>query len=45
MKTSSTGSRDQGKVGKEFFTAIKTVFSKGSSFENKKEFPKIEISF
>ncbi|MBI0579899.1 aldehyde dehydrogenase family protein [Neobacillus cucumis] len=30
MKASSTGSREQGEAAKEFFTAIKTVFVKGS---------------
>lgn len=30
MKASSTGSREQGEAAKEFFTAIKTVFIKGS---------------
>lgn len=30
MKASSSGSREQGEAAKEFFTAIKTVFIKGS---------------
>lgn len=30
MKASSTGSREQGEAAKEFYTAIKTVFIKGS---------------
>ncbi|KAB7707229.1 aldehyde dehydrogenase family protein [Bacillus aerolatus] len=30
MKSSSTGAREQGEAAKEFFTAIKTVFIKGS---------------
>jgi aldehyde dehydrogenase (NAD+) len=30
MKASSTGNREQGEAAKEFFTAIKTVFVKGS---------------
>ncbi|OXS79069.1 alpha-ketoglutaric semialdehyde dehydrogenase GucD [Domibacillus enclensis] len=30
MKASSTGSREQGEAAKEFYTAIKTVFVKGS---------------
>lgn len=30
MKASSTGSREQGEAAKEFFTAIKTVFVKGT---------------
>lgn len=30
MKSSSTGSREQGEAAKEFYTAIKTVFIKGS---------------
>lgn len=30
MKASSTGAREQGEAAKEFFTAIKTVFIKGS---------------
>ncbi len=30
MKASSSGSREQGEAAKEFYTAIKTVFIKGS---------------
>lgn len=30
MKSSSSGSREQGEAAKEFFTAIKTIFIKGS---------------